>query len=344
MVRKLAVNLRAKAPVWRIPESLEREFVAAAPPGWSVEIVQADTVSDGDGGHPPAPGALAAIADAEVYVGYGITRDLFSAAPKLRWVHTTTAGVGSALFPEFVASEVVLTNSAGVHAVPMAEYVVAGLLHFWRGFDLTVAAQRESRWDRADFTRADTLVREAGESKVVVLGTGGIGSAVAIRLSALGVGCVGVRRRIGAPAPDGFARVVGLDALDTVLPEADALVIAVPLTAGTRGAITAARLDLLPSHAVVVNVSRGALLDERALAERLADGRLRGAVLDVFEREPLAPDSPLWQLRRALVTPHISAVTSSLFWDRQGALILDNWRRYVAGEPLRNVVNKDAGY
>jgi phosphoglycerate dehydrogenase-like enzyme len=138
--------------------------------------------------------------------------------------------------------------------------------------------------------------------------------------------------------------VVGLDALDQELRAADALVLGAPLTALTRGLITAARLDLLPPHAVVVNVSRGALLDESALAERLADGRLRGAVLDVFTEEPLARESPLWQLRRALVTPHISAVTPRRFWDRQRALFLENWQRYVSGAPLRNVVNKDAGY
>lgn len=342
--RKFVVNLRARAPVWRIPAALEEEFLAVAPPGWSVEIVQAETVSDGDGGTDPSPESLAAIADAEVYVGFGITRDLFRAAPALRWVHSTTTGVAGSLFPEVVASDLVLTNSAGVHAVPMAEYVVAGLLHFWRGLDFAVAAQRESRWDKGEFIRADTPVREVSECTVVVVGTGGIGTAVATRLTALGARCVGVRRRVDAPMPDGFDRVVGLDALDDVLPGAEALVVSVPVTPGTRDAISAARLDLLPPHAVVVNVARGGLLDERALAERLASGRLRGAVLDVFEREPLAPESPLWQLRHALVTPHISPVTTRLFWDRQRTLIFDNWRRYVAGEPLRNVVNKDAGY
>jgi phosphoglycerate dehydrogenase-like enzyme len=119
--RKLVVNLRAKAPVWRIPESLEQEFVANAPPGWTVSIVHADTISDGDGGHAPSPEALAEIADAEVYFGFGITQTLFQAAKSLQWVHTATAGVGSRLFDELREGEVVLTNSAGVHAVPMAE-------------------------------------------------------------------------------------------------------------------------------------------------------------------------------------------------------------------------------
>lgn len=342
--RTLAVNLRAKAPVWRIPASLEERLVREAPPGWAVRIVTTDTVSDGDGGHAATREALDAIADAEVYLGYGITRELFNAAPRLRWVHTTTAGVGSLLFPELVASDVVLTNSAGIHAVPMAEYVVAGLMHFWRGFDVTAASQRESRWDRDEFVRLDTPVREVGESTVVIVGTGGIGTEVAVRLSALGARCIGVRRRANAPAPRGFARVTVLEELDALLPDADAVVLAAPLTAATRGLLDASRLDRLPAQAVVVNVARGAMVDQAALAARLADGRLRGAVLDVFEEEPLASDSPLWQLRRALVTPHVSAVTPRRFWDRQAELFLANWRAYAGGRELRNVVSKRDGY
>jgi phosphoglycerate dehydrogenase-like enzyme len=343
-LRTLVLDLRAKAPVWRIPPALEEELVQAAPAGWRVVVVASDTVSDGDGGHPPSPEALAAVADAEVYFGYGITPQLFAAGRQLRWVHTATAGVGSTLFREFRESDVVLTNAAGVHAIPMAEYALAGLLHFWRGLDFTSAAQRAGEWDRAPFVSRDTAVREAGESTVAIVGTGGIGSALAVRLSALGTRCVGVRRRVSAGLPAGFSALTSLAGLDALLPAVDAVVLAAPLTSETRGLLTASRLDLLPRHAVVVNVARGALVDEAALTARLAAGRLRGAVLDVFSAEPLAPTSALWQLRSALVTPHVSAVTPRRYWDRQGELFRENWRRYAAGEPLRNVVNKDAGY
>ena len=340
----MVIDLRAKARVWRIPESLEQEIIDGAPEGWTVQVVTTDTVSDGDGGYPPTPEALAAISDAEVYYGYGITPRLFAAAKKLRWVHTATAGVGSALFPEFLKSDIMLTNSAGVHAIPMSEYVVAGLLHFWRGFDLTSDAQRRATWDRDVFVAVDSPAREAGESRVLIVGTGGIGGEVAKRLTALGSTCVGVRRRPDEGVPHGFAKVVGMDKLDSEMPAADALVLAAPLTPQTKGLITAERLDMLPTHAVIANVARGAMIDENALAERLASGRLRGAVLDVFHEEPLAATSPLWRLRSALITPHISAVTPRRFWDRQAALYLENCRRYVAGTPLRNLVNKDAGY
>lgn len=338
------LHLRAKAASSRIPAGIEEQFVRTAPPGWTVQVVQADTVSDGDGGHATPEEALSAIEDAEVYFGFGITRDLFARAKRLRWVHTATAGVGSLLFDELRTSDVILTNSAGVHAVPMSEYVVAGLLHFWRGLDLTSEAQRASAWLRDDFVGAESPIREIGENTVLIVGTGGIGVEVATRLSSLGASCIGLRRHPEAGTPAGFQRVAGLDAIDTLLPAADAIVLAAPLTPLTSNLITGARLDLLPRHAVVVNVARGAMLDESELAKRLGSHRLRGAVLDVFQSEPLAPDSPLWQLRRALVTPHISAVTPRRFWDREGALFSENWRKYVAGVPLRNTVNKNAGY
>lgn len=342
--RHVVVDVRARAAVWRVPERVEQEIVASAPDGWAVTIVQTDTVSDGDGGHAPTPEALAAIADAEVYFGFGITRPLFAAAKKLRWSHSAAAGVGAALFDEMRASDVTLTNSAGVHAIPMAEYILGGLLHFWRGFDITTEAQRISTWERDSFVNQACPVREIGESTVLIVGTGGIGSQIATRLSALGATCIGLRRRPDAGTPAGFQRVDALGALDSLLPSADALVLCAPLTPATRDLITAERLDRLPEHAVIVNVSRGALLDEAALATRLASGRLRGAALDVFQSEPLAPASPLWQLRRSLVTPHVSAVTPRRFWEREGALFRENWRRYVAGTPLKNVVNKEAGY
>jgi phosphoglycerate dehydrogenase-like enzyme len=242
------------------------------------------------------------------------------------------------------ASDVVLTNSAGVHAIPMAEYVIAGLLHFWRALDLTSEAQRRSSWEREYFVGAESPIREIGESNVLIVGAGGIGTEIATRLTAFGARCVGLRRRPDEGIPQGFASVAGLEALDELLPSADAVILAAPLTPLTRNLLTGARMDALPAHAVIVNVSRGALLDESELVKRLASQRLRGAVLDVFDTEPLAPGSPLWQLRRALVTPHISAVTPRRFWDREAALFSENWRKYVAGHPLRNVVNKDAGY
>jgi len=121
-------------------------------------------------------------------------------------------------------------------------------------------------------------------------------------------------------------------------------VLAAPLTSQTASLLTAERLDLLPSNAIIVNVARGAMVDEAALAERLLAGRLRGAALDVFREEPLPASSPLWPVRQILLTPHVSPVSPGRFWPRQLDLFLDNWRRYSKGEPLRNIVDKHAGY
>lgn len=343
-VRRMVVDLNAQAPAWRIPAAAQAAILAAAPPDWNVQILKSPTVSDGDGGSAPSSEALSAIADAEAYAGFGIQPALFRAAPKLKWVHSAAAGVGAALFPEMLASPVLLTNSAGVHAVPMAEYVIAGVLHFFRGLDVAVANQANARWDRTLFVGEEPPVRELGGSRMLVVGTGGVGSAVAERATALGMVCTGVRRRPDQGAPPGFKAVSGLDALNRLLPEADVVVLAAPLTAETGSLLNASRLSLLPSHAVVVNVGRGALLDEAALVERLDAGRLRGAVLDVFGVEPLPADSPLWGNARVLLTPHVSAVSPERFWERELALVLGNWQRYREGSPLMNLVDKQAGY
>jgi phosphoglycerate dehydrogenase-like enzyme len=144
--------------------------------------------------------------------------------------------------------------------------------------------------------------------------------------------------------PSGFAQVHGPDALDRSLGNADLLIVTAPATPATRGLVTRERLDHLPHGAIVVNVARGSLLDERALVEMLHAGRLGGAVLDVFEREPLPRDSGLWTAPRLLLTPHVSAISPRGFWRRQLELLTENWARFAAGRRLRNVVDKRAGY
>ena len=284
------------------------------------------------------------IADAEVYFGFGITADLFGAARRLRWVHSAAAGVGNVLESGVAESDVILTNSAGVHGPPIGEFIVAGILHFMRGLDVAIAQQRRGEWNKAFFVADGSPMREVDGARVLIVGTGGLGGEAARRLTGLGAQCIGIRRRPELGVPAGFAAVAGMDKLDAELTQADVVVLAAPLTPDTSELLTRERLERLPRHAIVVNVARGAMIDEEALADLLEADRLRGAVLDVFRQEPLATTSRLWQLRSALVVPHVSPVSPGRFWPRQLDLFLDNWRRYDAGEPLRNVVDKHAGY
>ena len=340
----LVVDGNAVSRTWTLTNDAEKRVRDEAPPGWDVYFVRTQTSSDGDGPRGSSDEVLHEIPKADVYLGFGIPRPLFLAARRLRWVHSAAAGVGNALYPEMLGADVLLTNSAGVHAIPIAEYIVAGVLFFFRGLDIAVEQQHRREWDKQRFVSEQSPLREIGGARVLIVGAGGIGSEAASRLTALGARCVGVRRRPSLGAPKGFERVIGFEAIETELPNADVVVLAAPLTEQTRGLLSAPRLELLPPSALVVNVARGALVDESALVERLRVGRIRGAALDVFQEEPLASDSPLWQLRSALVTPHISPVSPGRFWARELDLFLDNWRRFVRGDPLRNLVDKRAGY
>lgn len=342
--RLLVVDLAARSNNWALTPAGEETIRAAAPRGWTVHVIRALTSSDGDGPREPSREAMDAIREAEAYFGFGIPRPLFLEARRLRWVHSAAAGVGNALYAEMVASDVLLSNSAGVHAIPIAEYVVAGVLHFFRGLDVAVQQQRDSRWDKNFFVADDSPVREVAGARILVIGAGGLGTEVARRLSALGATCIGVRRRPALGVPPGFERAVGPDAIDAELPQADVVVLTAPLTAESQGLLDGVRLNRMRTGSILVNVARGALVDEAALADELRSGRLRGAVLDVFQREPLASESPLWQLRNALLTPHISPVSPGNFWPRALEIFRDNWRRYDRGEPLRNLVDKQAGY
>lgn len=342
--RLMLVDLRSTAEAFVIPDRVAQAIHDATPSDWRVHIMESVTDSFGDGAQAPSEEALRWIPEAEVYVGFGMPRPLFLAGPKLKWVHTGTAGVASLLFDEMHARDVQLTNAAGVYGPTIAEHTLAGVLHFLRAFDLADELRREQRFDQSAFAHPRAAVREIDELNVLVIGAGGIGSEIATRFSALGARVVGVRRRPGLGVPPGFAEVHGLSEIDGLLPNADVVVLATPLTDETRQLLHADRVALLHPGTILVNVARGALVDEDAMIQALRAGRIRGAVLDVFAKEPMAEESPLWHLPNVLWTPHVSGVSPRRFWDRLQALILDNWERYRTGAPLRNLVDKRAGY
>jgi len=342
VTRRLVVDLASPRVVWRLPPDGIRIIRETLGTGWEVATVDDFAASDGDGGS-GSERSLAAARGAEIYLGFGVPAGVLQAARQtLHWAHSGTAGVGASL-PHLRGTGVVLTNSAGVHAEPMADWVLAAVGYFARGLDRMREAQLQGRWIKDEFCDFGVPVRELRDLRVGLLGLGGIGAAVARRALALGMPVAGVRRRPERGGPAGVGWVGGLDALPRLAAESDVLVIAAPHTGATAGVVNRAILERLPAGAVVVNVSRGSLLEEGALPALLDTGRLRGVALDVFATEPLPAGHPFWAHPRVLISPHVSAVTTR-FWERELGLIVENIRRYLAGAPLLNVVDLEAGY
>jgi len=262
------------------------------------------------------------------------TRRLLTRVPNLRWVHTISAGVDHLLFPELRESDAILTNASGVFNIPIAETVMAYILAVVKRLPEFLAQQREHRWEKLP-------LRELGGLTVGIVGLGDIGTEVARLCRAFGMHVLGLRRR---PAPSDVAdEVLPPDRLHDLLARSDFVVIAAPLTAETRGMIGRAELAAMKPDAWLINISRGAIVDEEALIEALQAGRIGGACLDVFAEEPLPPESPLWDMPNVIITPH-NSWSSPHIEEREIDLFLENLRRYVAGEPLLNVVDKQAGY
>ncbi|HYT03501.1 MAG TPA: D-2-hydroxyacid dehydrogenase [Gemmatimonadales bacterium] len=342
MTRRLVVDLASPLAAWRVPGTAVAAIRETLGRGWEVVEVAAPAASDSDGGS-DTPEAAAAARGAEIYLGYGVPAGVVAAGRgTLRWAHSGTAGVGASV-PRLTGTGIVLTNSGGVHAEPIADWVIAAIAYFARALDRMRERQAAEQWARAEFAGLEVPVRELAELRLGVFGVGGIGGAIARRGVALGMSVAGVRRHPERGGPPGVRWVGGAADLPRLAAESDCFVIAAPHTEETRGAVSRDVLARLPGDAIVVNVSRGTLLDETALLDLLDASRLRGAALDVFAVEPLPAGHPCWRHPRVLVSPHVAAVTTR-FWERETALIVENIRRYLAGAPLVNVVDLEAGY
>lgn len=345
----IVVDMNDQRPIWARPDSVEARIRAALPDGLSAVFLDTPVEGTGDGSTAAHPAVLEAVADARVYMGFGIAEEVLKAGPGLEWVHTGSAGVGSSLTPEMRRRDIVLTNTAGIHGPPMAEAVIGMMLHFSRGFDL--ARRVHGRWETAPFYAEDAPLVEIDGSTVGIVGYGGIGHEVGRRAASLGARVLGLTRSEPdaarrAAAGEGVELVHGEAGFRRILAESRFVVVTAPDTEETRGMFDAAAFDAMRSDAVFINVARGAIADEAALLAALRTGRIRGAGLDVFSREPLPDDSPFWELGNVLITPHVSPVTRR-FWDRQTDLILHNLECWLEDRPLdrwRNVVDKRAGY
>jgi phosphoglycerate dehydrogenase-like enzyme len=257
--------------------------------------------------------------------------------PQLRWVQGTSAGIGGLLNRTGLAdSKLVFTTAAGVHGTPLAEFTLLGMLYFAKGMPALAAWKAGHSWQQ------HTSGQLAG-SRALLVGLGGTGRAVARLLAAAGVEVIGAGRAGHSYEVPGVTSYLASDRLERVLPRVDALVLACPLTDQTQNLIGAKQLGLLPPGAVVVNISRGAVIDEGALVAALTSGHLGGACLDVFATEPLPPGSPLWDLPNVIISPH-SAATGPAENQLITELFCDNLRRWLDGRPLRNVYDRAAGY
>jgi phosphoglycerate dehydrogenase-like enzyme len=286
----------------------------------------------------PAPGAEVLLIEAsgdEPYLDE-IPREGFGAlvTDRLRWVQSCSSGVGHILNLDLLPERVVLTNAAGVHADALAESVMTAILLHAKRIPERMQRQRERTWE-------ELHCGELRGRTVCVIGTGHIGLAVARLAQAFRMRVVGVRRN---PAPlQHVDEVAGPGRLHAMLAEADYVVIACPLTEETRGMLGPAELAATKRGAYLINVSRGRVVQEPALLAALGDGSLSGAYLDAHAQEPLPPDHPLWAMANVLVIPHDSH-SSPYIGDNIVALFAGNLRRYLAGAPLLNVVDRARGY
>ncbi|MDZ4798666.1 MAG: D-2-hydroxyacid dehydrogenase [Bryobacteraceae bacterium] len=260
---------------------------------------------------------------------------IFPLLTRTKWIHSLSAGVEKQLFPAMVESDIPLTNARGVYKESLGEFVVAAALYFAKDLRRMIRQQGEARWEQFD---VDMLNRQT----MGVVGYGEVGKAAARRGKALGMKVIATKRRdTGA---DGIAERIYLqDQRGDMIAESDVIVAAAPHTPDTIGLIGEAEFARMKPTAVVINVGRGPVIDEAAMVRALRERRIRGAALDVFDVEPLPQGHPFWTLDNVLLSPHCADHTST--WLEEAVeFFVSNYRRFAAGEPLENVVDKKAGY
>jgi phosphoglycerate dehydrogenase-like enzyme len=281
-------------------------------------------------------------ADILLYSGFvgGIPfKPIWERTKHLKWVHSLSAGVEGALIPELIDSTVPLTNARGVFAPSLAEFVILAMLYFYKRVRRLVESQRAHKWDNflVDWLRGKTMG---------IVGYGEIGRECARLAKALGVRIHAIRRNPERSQNDPIAdRLFSPTELHQMLAEVDVVLAAAPLTPETKHMLGKAAFAVMKPSAIVINVGRGPVIDEAALAEALQKEQIAGAALDVFEVEPLSKDSPLWDMENVLISPHCTDRTTNPDWlDLSAQCFVDNFHRYMKGEPLKNVVDKKAGY
>jgi phosphoglycerate dehydrogenase-like enzyme len=278
----------------------------------------------------------------DIFVGYSLRAQQLKDARKLKWIHSTAAGVAQLMYPELRDSGIMVTNPSGIFSVPMAEHTIGLLLALARNFPDSVRGQDRSAWVQQELWDKPQHLTELNGQVLLIVGFGSIGREVARRARAFDMRVWGVTRS-GEGDRTLAQKIVAAKDLNAVLPEADYALIAAPETRETKHLIGEAELARMKPGARLINVGRGSLLDETALIRALESGKLGGAALDVTPTEPLPAESSLWKAPNLLITPHTSAVSDRL-WHRETALLLELLDLWFAGKELFNQVNFTKGY
>jgi len=281
--------------------------------------------------------------ETDVAFTFSIRAEQLPFANKLRWVHSPAAAIHQFLYPEFVASDIVLTNSREVHGPVVAEHVMALIFALAKRIPEDVRNQEKHVWGQGKLWLEGRCPREVAGATLGLVGLGSIGRNTAKHASGLGMQVIALREHPDRSKPEFVDQVLPATGLNEMLGCADYVVLSPPLTPATRGMIGHDQLGRMKPDGYLINVGRGPLVDEAALHDALRERKIAGAALDVFENEPLSPDSPLWDLDNLLITPHTAGMTTKL-WERHYTLFSENLRRYLADQPLLALVDKTRGY
>jgi phosphoglycerate dehydrogenase-like enzyme len=284
----------------------------------------------------------AELAGADIFVGSVLRPAQFAAAKKLKWIHSTSAGVGQLMYPELRNSGVIITNASGIFSIPMAEHTIGLILALARNFPDTLRQQEKAIWSQQDLWDKPQHLAEVNGTLLLIVGYGSIGREVAKRAKALGMRVWGVTRS-GKGDATHAEKIVASSELQTVLPQADYLLLCAPETSETNSLIGAQQLAQMKRSARLINVGRGSLVDESVLISALETGALAGAALDVAQTEPLPATSPLWRTPNLFITPHTSALSDRL-WPRETAMLVDLLERWFDGRDFFNRVDFTRGY
>jgi phosphoglycerate dehydrogenase-like enzyme len=348
-VRLAQENRESKIPMNRTTPSETKLLICAWHPftEWQAKPLMAETLRgrwpEMRVAHAPTFNEMPAeLPDTNIFVGAILHPEQFRQAPKLKWIHSTSAGIGQLTYPEIRASEVIVTNASGVFSIPMAEHTIGLLLALARNLPDTVRQQDQKIWSQQQLWDKPQHLTELNGATLLIVGFGSIGKEIAKRARALDMTVIGVTRS-GQGDLTYAERIVSVKKLDEVLPQADYVVVATPETGDTRHLFDAQRFAKMKRGARLVNLGRGSALDDAALVRVLESGGLGGAALDVTDVEPLPVDSPLWTAPNLLITPHTSAISSRL-WQRETDLIVQLLERWFDGRELFNLVDLSKGY